>query len=437
MDEVKQFLRFYTVDSFKPIKSEDYLAKYLHVHYSIQQIKPTNKYFYFEVFKLILSFPFFYFIFLYFMPSEGRDIILKADIAAYAHFDRNFNFIMCCYMCLIMFMFHMLYCSDDVQIVLLGINSLLENNPKQLFHWPYIYKNRNALEFVKNRIIKWLNSLYLFYLCECKVFSFGLNLHKTNYYLLVLVFLFFEFIYFNFMYEFKNDILEIGFLRLIWPQIMTISYCFTMNGLVHVGVILLTMFTMNYYVLRFNMWMLTNIVSIGHTNLRKFNIKLLWYQKVYIKTLISMLKYNKYFSKLFFAFLIINLPINCYLNFLLMSATNIMVIIVLIFVLTEQVMVIIVIHWTFASHNTQFDKNILNLTKQFYQNNFPVKFSFNLKMSLFIQAFHTKKKYGYTYGKFGIISMMAFTKVRSLVWLNLFKFNLLLSCSLFCFMESF
>ena len=151
MDEVKQFLRFFTVDSFKPIKTEDYLAKYLHVYYSIQRIKPTNKYFYFEVLKFVLSFPSFYFILLYFLRSEGRDVLLNADVAGYAHFERNFNFIMCSYIYLMVYMFHMTYCSADVQVVFLGINSLLEKNPKQLFQWPYIYQNQCALEFVKNK----------------------------------------------------------------------------------------------------------------------------------------------------------------------------------------------------------------------------------------------------------------------------------------------
>ena len=167
MDEVKQFMRFFTVDSFKLIKSEDYLAKYLHVYYSIQRIKPTNKYFYFEVFKIFIFSPFFYFIFLYFMRFEDDNVVLNNDIIGYAQFDQKINFIMSSYICLLMYMFHLTYCSVDVQIVLLGISSLLENNPKQLFHWPYIYKNQNALEFVKNNIIKWLNYLYFFYLCEC------------------------------------------------------------------------------------------------------------------------------------------------------------------------------------------------------------------------------------------------------------------------------
>ena len=390
MDEVKQFMRFFTVDSFKPIKTEDYLAKYLHVYYSIQRIKPTNKYFYFEVLQLVLFFPFFYFILLYFLRSEGRDIILNGDVAAYCHFEKNINFIICFCICLLMYLFHMTYCSVDVQLALLGINSILKNNPKQLFHWPYIYKNQNALEFVKNKTIKSLNYLYFFYLCECKVFLIGLNLDKINYCILVLTFFFFEFIYFSFLYEIRNDIKEIGLLRLIWPRILAFSYYFTINGIVHVGIILLTIFTMHYYSLQINMWLLTNIVSIKHSNSRKFNIKLFWYQKVYIETLISMLKYNKYLGKLFLTFLIVNLPVNCYLNILLMSANNIMVIIILIFVLTEQVIVILCIHLALASLNSQFDKNILIFTKQFFHNNFPVTFSFYLKMSLFIQAFLVK-----------------------------------------------
>ena len=117
---------------------------------------------------------------------------------------------------------------------------------------------------------------------------------------------------------------------------------------------------------------------------------LLWYRRVYIRTLISMSKFNKFMSKIFLVFLIVNLPINCYLNILLMSANNIMVIIMLIFVLTEQVIVILCIHLALASLNSQFDKNILIFTKQFFHNNFPVTFSFYLKMSLFIQAFLVK-----------------------------------------------
>ena len=48
---------------------------------------------------------------------------------------------------------------------------------------------------------------------------------------------------------------------------------------------------------------------------------------------------------------------------------------------------------------------------QFIQHNSSIKFQLNLKMSLFIQAFLTRKKYGLSYSKIGIISMMAFTKV--------------------------
>ena len=100
MEEVKQFMRFFTVDSFKPNKNEDYLAKYLHVYYSIQRIKPTNKYFYFDVLQFVLFFPFFYFILLYFQPSKESDAVLNDDIAAYCHFEKSFNFLLCLYVCL-------------------------------------------------------------------------------------------------------------------------------------------------------------------------------------------------------------------------------------------------------------------------------------------------------------------------------------------------
>ena len=226
-----------------------------------------------------------------------------------------------------------------------------------------------------------------------------------------MVVFFFETIYVNLLYEIRNDITEIGYFRILWPQIMAGSYSLTTNGLVNAGVIILMVSIINYYSLRINMWLLTKIVSIKHSSGRKLALKLLWYRRVYIKTLISMLKFNEYLSQIFLVFLIVNMPINCYLNFLLMSSNNIMVIIILIFVITEQVIVILCIHLALASLNSQFDKNILHLTMQFIQHNSFIKFQLNLKMSLFIQAFLTRKKYGLSYSKIGIISMMAFTKV--------------------------
>ena len=215
--------------------------------------------------------------------------------------------------------------------------------------------------------------------------------------------------------------MEIGFLRLIWLQIIIVSYFFTLNGYANVSVLLMTLFILKSYTIRINMWLLMKIASIKHSSSRKFSLKLLWYRRVYTRTMLSMLESNKYISKIFLFILIDNLPINCYLNFLLMSANNIFVTIGILIIIVNQVFVILCIHWILASFNNLFYKKILILAKQFFQNRFPVKFSFNLKMSLFIQAFVTNKMYGFSYGKFGIISMMAFTKVRSLVWLLFFN----------------
>ena len=209
---------------------------------------------------------------------------------------------------------------------------------------------------------------------------------------------------------------EIGFVRLVKIQFLLLVNIYFVFIYIHFGMLLLTIFAGCRFAIKVNLWLLRHIV----VELKRFNLKirLLWYKRVYIKTLLYILANNKYMGNVFLIFLVVNFPINCYFLLRIKNSASPMVKILVSFIFFEQVLVIFGVHWLFASLNSKFNKNIKCYTSKFVPNNCFIRrfscvnFISNLRISLFIQNYHTKRKFGFTYGKFGLISLMAFTKVR-------------------------
>lgn len=183
----------------------------------------------------------------------------------------------------------------------------------------------------------------------------------------------------------------------------------------HSGILTLTLISGFICTIEVNLWLLRHIVvNLKRTDLK---VKLLWYRKAYIKTLLHILSSNKHMRNVFLIFLIVNLPINCYFLLRIKNSTDLVITIAVGFIFVEQVLVIFGIHWLIASLNAKFNKNIQFFISKFVPNScFITKLSgvnlvANLKISLFIQTYQTTSKYGFTYGSIGLISLMTFTKV--------------------------
>ena len=184
----------------------------------------------------------------------------------------------------------------------------------------------------------------------------------------------------------------------------------------HSGMCSLVIFAVCWRVIKINLFHLKHII----VDLKRINLKtkLLWYRRVYIKTLLYILANNIYIGHLFLILLVFNFPINCYILIRMKNSSNMWVTTFIGFFFIEQVVVIFGIHWLIASLNSEFNKNIKFAISRFVPNSCLItKFScanfiLNLKISLFIQNYRSTSKYGFTYGRFGLISLMAFTKVR-------------------------
>lgn len=229
--------------------------------------------------------------------------------------------------------------------------------------------------------------------------------------ILCIVFVIAKFLYLNF-----HRLNEFGYFQLMKPHFFAFTYSFLVILHVNSGILMLTIFTGCWCAIKVNLWLLKHIV----VDLKRIDLKakLLWYRRVYIKTLLYILANNKFIKNLFFLLLIVNFPVNCYLLVRVKNSADFIVASSIIFIFIEQVIAIFGVHWFIATLNSDFNKNIKFFIREFVPNSCLItrfnsaNFASNLKISLFIQNYQTKKKYGFTYGSLGLISLMAFSKVR-------------------------
>ena len=155
----KKFLHFIIVESFKPIKTKAYLAQYQKFCHQIREEKSNTKFSYFQWTEIAMSIVPLNYIHNYFTDFKGEDIVINLDVIGYIEFGNNFNLIASAFCYWAILTYHKTYFSIEPEI-LLGIRSIVQNDPKLLFHKPYIYKNQNSLELLEKKMMFVLNSVY-------------------------------------------------------------------------------------------------------------------------------------------------------------------------------------------------------------------------------------------------------------------------------------
>ena len=138
-----------------------------------------------------------------------------------------------------------------------------------------------------------------------------------------------------------------------------------------------------------------------------------WIMTVSRKILIYILTINPLMGKIFLLFLIINFPINCFLLMRIIFGNSEFIFkFVIAMICNQQMVVIILLHFIIAKFNGKFLKpNLKTIHIAVHYSKWLTE-QMNIKINLFIQAFHTKQRYGITYWKFGIVSFGSYWKVN-------------------------
>src|SRR5699024_1240567 len=82
-------------------------------------------------------------------------------------------------------------------------------------------------------------------------------------------------------------------------------------------------------------------------------------------------------------------------------------------VCSEQLFAIICIHWLYVQVNQHFRQPNKRLHSLLIHHRSRLATRTNLKLSSHFQQFYTKKRYGFSYGNFGVLSLLSFFKASS------------------------
>lgn len=135
--------------------------------------------------------------------------------------------------------------------------------------------------------------------------------------------------------------------------------------------------------------------------------------RINVRMLESIIEGNHFTGDSVFVYSVINFPLNCVFVIAIMSGVieTMYVFFIAVFALS-QITCIFFIHLLIVSMNKSIHKPIKRVIHQSIYDRRLWKFSIlKLKIHNYIVAFNTNKKYGYTYGSFGLVSMLSFSKV--------------------------
>lgn len=216
-----------------------------------------------------------------------------------------------------------------------------------------------------------------------------------------------ELIVFNVAIENKNFFTDNwgNILLILQSQILLVSLTLSVIFMEHSYMILVSSAYMSISSFRINLWIQNYILQLNHSVAARFLV----YRKAYIKSFLNLIKGGKYYGKIFVAFLAVQFPFSCVfiLNlFKLKDSISYSITMVL-----EQLLVTVAVHYWFAKNNSRL--SIKKMMSQSIHNWVPLGTRSHIKMNLFIQTFHTRNPYGFTYGTLGLISMFTFFKVIS------------------------
>lgn len=143
------------------------------------------------------------------------------------------------------------------------------------------------------------------------------------------------------------------------------------------------------------------------------------FNRRHTRLLVTVLSFNSQFGIVFLLFLIICFAMTLVeLMSLLFSSTPMSrhQQMIVYFMAAQQFLFIFGVHFICTRYTSKLHQCSKILIEKFHQRQ-TAKLAFKLKLSLYIEKFHTKNRYGFTYGHIGLMDFLSFFKVTAV---NLF-----------------
>ena len=156
------------------------------------------------------------------------------------------------------------------------------------------------------------------------------------------------------------------------------------------------------------------IVTKWHS-FKCFKPKFLLFIREYIHTLRMLMNANGLYGITYSTYLMVHNPLNCLLmSALLLNDLSLYVKLFIIAFAAHQFMANLGIHLMMAVVNNKFSKScktFIGTWMKQSQKMVSINIRTRIKVDCFVFAFNTKKKYGLTYYKIALISLLSYSKV--------------------------
>ena len=207
----------------------------------------------------------------------------------------------------------------------------------------------------------------------------------------------------------------LGYIRLIQCLIHRFILFIGIYVYGHVNILMATVGIAYLIVVYVFFWQTDQIINRGKK--RRVMWRMLKYFHIRHTKNLERIQTGNVYSKALIIFLLLNIPFNCYLLIFVLCKTITWKIQYLAgSIIAEEIICIFGIHLLFATANRQFQKSSSRfmsiLAEQHQHFNSHIDLANRLKIIHYGQNFHSKNKYGFTYGKLELITMNEFLKVR-------------------------
>ena len=160
------FLKFHIVDHYARFKTIDFLNTYTILFDSLQDARASGnsvRLLPFISVHIFIIFTMFYVAYVYCNDFDPIQSFVYFDVVQLFGFKKIFNIGLLSLAMIVLYMYHKIY-FDMCPVIYSGFKSILLDNPKMLFHSPYVYNGYEPIQLVKRKInvlLKYLNSFII------------------------------------------------------------------------------------------------------------------------------------------------------------------------------------------------------------------------------------------------------------------------------------
>lgn len=192
-----------------------------------------------------------------------------------------------------------------------------------------------------------------------------------------------------------NSLLAVGFISHILCIIFSVATIFTRIGYIHIK-------------------QMGNLIQWQHCHSPLAMVRLRLFTRLSTRILLHVLYNNPIYGQILASFIVVNCPINAYLmmSMFMGKIVGLQLYLAIPFV-CYQLIIILLLHYLatkFTHHLHATSPNVLHIYIHNWHKSQTIRF--RMKIANYIDAFHTKNRYGLTYGKIGgLVTLNGLIKV--------------------------